>query len=505
MDTSLFLPRRFLALEWDAREARVVVARKQGGRVEIEQALAIDLRPRDAAQAAAKVNIGERIGAALQVRHLGQMETLVAVGRASTELRLLTLPPAPPEELPDLVRFQAQRQFTGLGDDWPLDFVSLETSGDAVSVLAATMAPDLVAQIRAACTAAGQPLKRLVLRPFGAAALWHRRNAGTQRGCQLMVDLLAEEADLTVLINEQVVFLRTVRLGSEQTPAEFARALVGEVRRTMGAAQNQLSGRRVESIVLCGDSADHALIKTELFNVFEVPVTLFDPFEGVARAGELADRLPEHSGRYAPLVGLVLDEAAGERPAIDFLHPRERPVAAGQKRLWGLVAGAAAAVLLVVLYMAWSHVAGLSARAKEMARESADLTALLKRYERVNKDAEELAAWKQGDIIWLDELRELSREAPPADDVILAEVIVGSRAGGDGKITLDGHVTNSAILDQLNARLTDARHSVSTDNSGEDKKDPHYHWQFKQSVRVLTSDAPTSPAKPRAAAPGGGK
>src|SRR6185295_3526420 len=107
MDTSLFLPRRLLALEWDAREARAVVALKKGNHVEILHALAIDLRPRDAAQAAVKVNIGERIGAALKVRHIGQCETLVAVGRASTELRKLSVPPAPAAELPDLVRFQA--------------------------------------------------------------------------------------------------------------------------------------------------------------------------------------------------------------------------------------------------------------------------------------------------------------------------------------------------------------------------------------------------------------
>ena len=68
---------------------------------------------------------------------------------------------------------------------------------------------------------------------------------------RLMVDLLADEADLTVLVNEQVALMRTVRLSAADDDAQ-AKALLGEIRRTIAAAQNQLGGRRIEKVILCG-------------------------------------------------------------------------------------------------------------------------------------------------------------------------------------------------------------------------------------------------------------
>jgi len=77
---------RFIALEWDLREARVAVARTRAGEVVIEHAFVVDLGPRDPGQTFADTNVGEKVAAALAARNIGRAETLVAVGRASIEL-----------------------------------------------------------------------------------------------------------------------------------------------------------------------------------------------------------------------------------------------------------------------------------------------------------------------------------------------------------------------------------------------------------------------------------
>ena len=72
----------------------------------------------------------------------GKVTTIVGAGRDQVQMKLLSLPPAPPEELPDLVRFQAEREFTALGDDAALDFIPL--AGDATTqhqVLAVALSP----------------------------------------------------------------------------------------------------------------------------------------------------------------------------------------------------------------------------------------------------------------------------------------------------------------------------------------------------------------------------
>src|SRR6185295_11066929 len=163
---------RLIAIEWDAKEARVAIGRKRGGSgVVIDQAFAVALPQRDEGSTA-EPDVGGVLAKALADHGMARSEALVAVGRANIELRFLSTPPVPEEELPDVVRFQAVRSFTTFGDEWPLDFVPLEPNADGgMNVLAAAIAPDLLEQIRKDCTAAGITLSRLVLRPFAAAAL----------------------------------------------------------------------------------------------------------------------------------------------------------------------------------------------------------------------------------------------------------------------------------------------------------------------------------------------
>src|SRR5262245_11393134 len=103
---------QFLAIEWDAKEARVAVARARGKDATIEHAFAIALGDKGTVDSTA----GQLIAAELQRRNIGRVETLVAVGRASIEFRQMSLPQAPPDEMPEMVRFQAMRQFTTIGD-----------------------------------------------------------------------------------------------------------------------------------------------------------------------------------------------------------------------------------------------------------------------------------------------------------------------------------------------------------------------------------------------------
>ena len=148
---------RLVAIEWDAKEARVVIGRKRASGVAVDQALAIPLPPREEGSTA-EPDVGGVLARALAEQGVARSEALVAVGRASIELRFLSTPPVPEEELPEVVRFQAVRQFTTLGEDWPLDFVPLAPNADGgMNVLAAAIAPDLLEQIRKDCSVAGSP------------------------------------------------------------------------------------------------------------------------------------------------------------------------------------------------------------------------------------------------------------------------------------------------------------------------------------------------------------
>ncbi|MBW3597193.1 MAG: hypothetical protein KY475_07950 [Planctomycetes bacterium] len=478
---------RLLALEWDGREARVAVARTRGREAVVEHAFAVELAPRDPGETFADVNVGARIAAALAARRIGRCESLVAIGRTSIELRRLSLPPAPPEELPDMVRFQAMRDFAGLSEDWPLDFVPLdeppvEASGAAANVLAAVIAPKLVEQIRQTCETAGLPMQRLVLRPFAAASLLRRVRPSGE--CRMLVDLLTDEADLTVLIGDTVAFVRTVRLPAAEDEAQV-RALMGEARRTIAAAQNQLGGRRVERLVLCGERSRLTPIESIVAEQLSLPVESLDPFSVVETGGELKNDLPDHPGRFAPLLGMLLDEAAQARHDIDFLNPRRKPTPPSRRRQHVLLAATAAAIVLFGIFLLWDRLRAKDAEISNLRDEVKALDADVEKARAALAKVAEIEEFAGGDVPWLDELKETSQDLPPGDEILVTRLRAVALPSGGGQMLLDGYANEAADTSQMVHNLNDQRHEASGKGAQENNQRSEYPWRFDNvTVRV---------------------
>lgn len=500
----------FLALEWDGNEARVALARRRGSEAVIEDAFVIDLEPREAGETFVAPNIGARVAAALTARNVGRVETLIAVGRKDIELRLLNVPPVPPDELPEVVRFQALRQFTTLGEDWPLDYLPIVTNEAApTSVLAAALAPEQVKQIRSTCEVGGLAPRRMVLRPMAAASLLSRQLPDARGRCRLMIDLLSDEADLTVLVGEDVVFLRTVRLPAHDKVEAQNTALVGELRRTMIAAQNQLGGRRVEYVIVCGNPHDHAGLVEKLGRELSLPIECFDPFAALPMSDDLRNRLPDRHGRFAPLLGMLLDEAASTPHAIDFLNPRKRPEPPDRKRQKILLATAAGVAALAIGGFVWMQYASIDS---EIAATKAELRSIeknIKAWQTKTANADEIDKFAHGDITWLDEIYRLSdtKHFPEGDDAIVSSLYASTRElkRGEqpgGKLLVEGFVREPMVINLMETLLRDPRHSITGSGSQESTTDSSYPWKFKEDITIVHPDAP-APA-PAAKTPAGG-
>ena len=446
---------KLLALEWDGREARVAVGHNAGDGLVVDQAFSVDLGPSNAGETFSDATITERLASALAEHHVGRCQTLVAVGRAGIELRDFTVPPAPDDEMPEIVRFQALREFTALGDDWALDYIPLGTQAEGVNVLAAAISPDLIRQIRETCQGADLEPQRLILRPFAAASLVRHLRG---RPCRLMVDLLADEADLTVLVDSQVVFIRTVRLSTGNEEA-VNRALVGEIRRTIVAAQNQLGGQRVEQVVLCADEADHALLKSQLEEVLSIDVDLFNPFDGLQLGKKLRSQLPAHPGRFAPLLGMLADEAAGQAHQIDFLNPRRKPAPASRKRVFAFVAALAGVILIGAVAWMWVSLSRMDGEIDRLSQKNERLKKEEKQLNGFLDKTREIDGWLAGDINWLDEIRRTSEMYPSAKDAIVNDLQAVSMTEG-GLMRLTGEVKDSKTISLIERTLSDARHEV---------------------------------------------
>ncbi len=472
------------------------MARTRGKEAVVEHAFAVELAPRDAGETLADAQVAERVAAALAARRIGRCETLVAVGRSIIELRRLSLPPAPPEELPDLVRFQALRDFAGVGEDWPLDFVPLdvpstespaETTGGAISVLAAIIAPKQVEQIRQTCESAGLTPQRLLLRPFAAASLLRRARPSSE--CRLLVDLVSDEADLTVLIGDNVVFVRTVRLPAVEGEAQ-TRVVLGEARRTIAAAQNQLGGRRVERMVVCGESERVQAVESLVQEQLAIPVESFDPFSAVEIDGDLKDGLPDHPGRFAPLLGMLRDEAAQARHDIDFLNPRRRPEPPSQRRRYALIGAAVATLVLAGVFLVWQQRSAADREIQTLQREISDLNKLVDQAKVLQAKTEDIDQFTRGDVTWLDELKEVSRELPRGEEILVSRLRAMSLPAGGGQMLLDGYARESSDISQMIHNLQDERREASGKGGQENRQRTDYPWRFDNAVVAIPPPEP---------------
>lgn len=471
---------KFLALEWDEHEVRVAIASQRGATAMLERAFAAPLpaaddKPHDAALIAGVLR------EALAGESLRKVETLAVVGRTSIELKEMSLPPAPDDELPDMVRFQALRDFTQMSDDTPLDFIPLPgDDAEHKTVLAAAISNELLSEIRSTCEQAGLNLNHLVLRPCASASLLQRHHPAAGQ-VRMFVDLLGDEVDLTVIDQDTPLLMRTTRLPGDASQPEYCRPLFLEIRRTIASVQNKLHGRRVEKIWLCGDGPSQQTLSEMVKSELDLPTELFDPFAQFEQAGGVRDRLPAHHSRFAPVLGLLADAAAGSRHALDFLDPRRRPVPKTRRREIALATACVSTLILMFIGWTWWRLRTLDNEITALSQERSKLDSEVKKNKPAEKDAVELNTWLAGDVPWLDVLYRLSKEGPKAEDAMLTGLKADVDTKGSAKMALDVYATSST---KVGRELRAVYPKTQLDAILNNEKVKRYPKKFKADLKI---------------------
>ncbi len=249
---------RLLAVDWDRREVRYVVASAARGKVEVRAMGSSPVIEVLDSAGEFQIDLERSLQAALAEQPVGRRVTLVGVDRGQIELLSLALPPAQDSELPDLVLNQAMRESPTIQEDASLDFLALDDDPtEARRVTAVAMLPEQLDRIRSVCRSAGLRPARLLFRPFAAASLVARSASGLPR-VFLLLNLIGDEVDLSVLADGRPVFVRTVRLPHSASEEQVHERVLDEARRTMAvAAQSQASNEAIEAVCLLGGPDDH--------------------------------------------------------------------------------------------------------------------------------------------------------------------------------------------------------------------------------------------------------
>ncbi|MDA8697873.1 hypothetical protein N9M41_05295 [Rhodopirellula sp.] len=461
-----------LAIDWDEHELRYVSAECSGRSVKVIEAKIIEINGRSPQD----VLIAEFSSAGLS-----EAETLIAIGRGKAELRELQLPPVPQEELPDMVRFQSLRSFANIGDSSVVDYLITKQRDSGVEVIAAAVAPQNLDSIRQCVEKASLSLNRIALRPLAAAALYLSLQGESQSGEVALIDLLSDSAEIVIARDGKVVFVRTVRMPSSDNAR--GKALAGELKRSLIACGVI---NRLQSVVLWGTSQVHAAEIPMLEETSGCSVQIVNPFE-LVEVDRKTD-LPEHVGRLAPLLGLLLaDEVAPDR-LIDFLNPRKPEIKTESPYKKIVIAGVPVAAGVLLALSIYGQIASLDKQIAELRDSNAAMQPDIKLADESLAKTETVDAFLDGDVNWLQEIRRMAVEMPPSDQMIIRGVSAGvnARTGG-GVLKIEGGAVNPAVIDEFEKALRDENHQVNGTGASEQKTEDAFRWEFSESISVTGS------------------
>jgi len=210
-----------------------------------------------------------------------------------------------------------------------------------------------------------------------------------------------------------------------------------------------------------------------------LPVSIVDPFDAVKVSDGLT---PAHAGRFAALLGMLYDEAQGAEHAIDFLHPRRPPQPPNRRRIVARVAGLAAVALIVAYFVLRGQLSDLDDQIRARLRELRNLDNLAKRAAKQQQVAASLGSWEAGNVIWLDELRDLSLRFPSGRDMVVLRMTMSPAGEGGGSIILNGLVRDPAIVVRMERNIRDQYHEISSKRVQERVREKSYSWHFETAM-----------------------
>ncbi len=264
---------------------------------------------------------------------LNKSEATVIAPREVLEFRSLTVPRGDADEVPDMVRFQAQRQMANIGDTWPLDYILLpdQPAADGISALAATISPAHMAEIEATCSDLGIQLTKVLARPVEIARWGVQLGNLVDTEAALVISVSQTHADLLAVSFGSLVQVRGTRLPSELS--SLATALVSEIRRSVMAASNYLNNQSITKIVLIASPDIAERVETQIAEATGASVAVVDPASvlpaQLAERHELAHRA---ASRIAALAGVISSPTPDQRNVIDLKNCKKRQPKKGYRR-----------------------------------------------------------------------------------------------------------------------------------------------------------------------------
>lgn len=443
---------RFIALDWDNKQLNIVSANVGKNGIQLQKA--VSFQEEQSPNLAEAEALGNLLRDRLKSSGIAPAPVLISVGRDRVIVKDVRYPPVPAAEEPALVRFQAVKEITDAPEDVVIDYTVVgEGSGDR-RAMALILRRELLNTYSAICKAAGLKLAGVTPRPFGILACLDQAvgkavmtSDPDHADSALAVLTLSDTwAEFCVARNGTLMLARSIPVAGN---------LSGEVRRNLSVHAGQSPKNPIRALFVAGKEEQQNALRLSLGDSIGLPVYSLDPFGELERP----DLPAKGRSAFTGAVGLLhLQASLGEMP-INFAHPKEPKPPKDPNRLRIIAAAAVAAVLLVAAGV-YGYLA-ISAKDAQIDKLGIQQTALKKQLEVLEEDAKRIKAigdWTGTEVVWLDELYDMTDRFPDVTNIRLTSLTADPIAKSAkethvARMAVKGITQDRAAIDTLLGRL----------------------------------------------------
>ncbi|MCH7988251.1 MAG: pilus assembly protein PilM, partial [Planctomycetes bacterium] len=403
-----------LDLEIETRQLCGLEAEVSKGRVKVQRCFCLKI-PDDVDPVKDPQQTGEWLKEELGRLGIGSTTVLLSLPREDAVVKHLDLPNVPDEELPDLVRLQAETKSATSLDKLHLDYLPLPVLDDVEGrgVLMVTFSVERANRIRSILKAAGLELESIGVSSVAVSELIARaekRKGFDPNETILIVSRHGDRVEISIMQQRHLLFTHSTQLSGE-TQQENHKLILAEVNRSVVALSGMLKGKGIDRGWLIGHGEETRSLSASLNDRLGCAVEELDPFE-IKEIDALVEIPEDRSGFSGPL-GMLLAKAAATVESIDFLHPR-KPVVKPDRTKAKM--GIAAACLVLVSAISYGsvqmHLSDLDEQISSKRTEISKIESDLKKGKPVLASAKVIGEWDQRNINWLDEMLELNEILP---------------------------------------------------------------------------------------------
>ena len=466
---------RLLAIDWNDRVFRYVLAETRRGACQILEANVLPLSQDTERPTELTSRLCQTAQQGLAHLKTARMTVLLGVAYSDIHTLNLTLPPAEDDELPGFVVNAAMQHSSGINEDSRLDYMpAANIPGEPRRVTAVVLPQEIHSQIETVCAAIAATPLRILIRPHALTSVIDPNGAGTL----IWLSCGSESADVCLMRDGEMVLSRSLRLPAQADAATQAEHLNREIRRSLLALPDaQLDLADLDRLVLFGRASHFRALGEQLEQRLETLVTIVDPLDGI-------DTPDETVGSLAPLVGMLRSESLGRTPAVDFLHPRKPRQPANLRQRILICVTAIALLAGAGGYVLWSQLAEADQQIAKLTQRRNELNVLVKRVKTKQKLHQSLSNWNQSRITWLDELRDLSLRLPPENDLSIQQMSMLVNRSRGATIRFRGRARHPDVVTWLEQGMRDQHHRLLTPGLEQRRQPGNHPWGFQTTIQL---------------------